>query len=69
MLPPVPVLSRCVLAERSGDKLLAQDLSYDQTPFRCGRVKGGPGVRDRSTQGTVVMIRCSARYEVKELKH
>ena len=26
--------SRCVLAERVGDKLLAQDLSFDQTPFR-----------------------------------
>lgn len=62
MLPPVPVLSRCVLAERSGDKLLAQDLSYDQTPFRCGRVEGAPGVSNRSTQGTVATIRCFARY-------
>ncbi len=26
--------SRCVLAERQGDRLVAQDLSYDQTPFR-----------------------------------
>ncbi len=26
--------SRCVLAERTGDKLVAQDLSFDQTPFR-----------------------------------
>eukprot|EP00195_Chlamydomonas_chlamydogama_P010756 CAMPEP_0202906016 /NCGR_PEP_ID=MMETSP1392-20130828/37031_1 /ASSEMBLY_ACC=CAM_ASM_000868 /TAXON_ID=225041 /ORGANISM="Chlamydomonas chlamydogama, Strain SAG 11-48b" /LENGTH=1079 /DNA_ID=CAMNT_0049594355 /DNA_START=194 /DNA_END=3430 /DNA_ORIENTATION=- len=34
--------SRCVMAERSGDKLIAQDLSFDQTPFRrdeCERVK------------------------------
>ncbi len=28
--------SRCVLAERKGDKLVAQDMSLDQTPFRCG---------------------------------
>lgn len=27
--------SRCVLAERQGDRLIAQDLSFDQTPFRC----------------------------------
>ncbi|KAG2485550.1 hypothetical protein HYH03_015717 [Edaphochlamys debaryana] len=34
--------SRAVLAERHGDKVVAQDLSYDQTPFRrdeCERVK------------------------------
>ncbi|GIL79333.1 hypothetical protein Vretimale_16527 [Volvox reticuliferus] len=34
--------SRAVLAERHGDRVLAQDLSYDQTPFRrdeCERVK------------------------------
>ncbi len=28
--------SRAVLAERYGDKVIAQDLSYDQTPFRWG---------------------------------
>jgi serine/threonine protein phosphatase PrpC len=28
--------SRAVLAERQGDRLVAQDLSFDQTPFRCG---------------------------------
>jgi cGMP-dependent protein kinase 2 len=26
--------SRAVLAERQGDRLVAQDLSFDQTPFR-----------------------------------
>ncbi|KAL7105098.1 hypothetical protein ACP275_07G023700 [Erythranthe tilingii] len=34
--------SRAVLAVKEGDKLVAQDLSYDQTPFRkdeCERVK------------------------------
>eukprot|EP00798_Chlamydomonas_sp_ICE-L_P016616 gene16616-22859_t len=34
--------SRCVLAEQTGDKLVAHDLSFDQTPFRrdeCERVK------------------------------
>lgn len=29
--------SRAVLAERHGDRIVAQDLSYDQTPFRCAR--------------------------------
>lgn len=27
--------SRAVLAERSGDKFIARDLSLDQTPYRC----------------------------------
>ncbi len=27
--------SRAVLAERQADRLVAQDLSFDQTPFRC----------------------------------
>ncbi|KAG1657206.1 hypothetical protein FOA52_008239 [Chlamydomonas sp. UWO 241] len=34
--------SRAVIAERKGDRLIAQDLSFDQTPFRrdeCDRVK------------------------------
>ncbi|GAX81252.1 hypothetical protein CEUSTIGMA_g8684.t1 [Chlamydomonas eustigma] len=34
--------SRCVLAERQGDRLVACDMSFDQTPFRrdeCERVK------------------------------
>lgn len=30
--------SRAVLAERHGDRLQAQDLSYDQTPYRWGSV-------------------------------
>lgn len=33
--------SRCVLAERHGDKLVAQDLSFDQTPFRWAAMDGG----------------------------
>lgn len=27
--------SRAVVAERQGDRLIAQDMSFDQTPFRC----------------------------------
>jgi serine/threonine protein phosphatase PrpC len=27
--------SRAVLAERQGNRVVAQDLSFDQTPFRC----------------------------------
>lgn len=29
--------SRAVLAERQGDRLVAIDLSFDQTPFRCAQ--------------------------------
>lgn len=35
--------SRAVLAERHGDKVVAQDLSYDQTPFRCREAGGDWG--------------------------
>lgn len=37
--------SRAVLAETKGGRLVARDLSWDQTPFRCARLGGRGGGR------------------------